>query len=1271
MVTKRAGVAGALVIVGTLLWGATGAGAQPVANAGPDQTVFVGATVALNGSASTPPGVSFAWSLQSRAKGSAAVLAGAATATPSFTVDKPGTYVVRLVVSAGGVSSAPDTVTIVTQNRPPVANAGPPVAVAVGKKAAPDGSASSDPDGDKLTYAWRLVGAPPSARGTVDKAEKSKASIVLDRPGTYVAEVTVSDGVLSATDTVTLTTINATPKANAGPDQSAAVGQVVQLDGSASSDVDEDVLSFAWTVKAAAKGSTAAIIGASGVRPTFTPDVAGNYTLELSVSDGALTKTDTVVVTTNNVKPAAAAGPDQRPITVGVPVRLDGSAASDADGPSLTYAWTLKGPAGSAATLSDPTAVRPTFTPDLAGAYSAKLTVGDGTASGAPDTVKFVTKNVLPVSNAGADQLVTVGAVVTLDGSGSTDLDGQRLTYGWAWLTRPAGSAAAFSHVAAVRPTFTADVPGTYVAQLIVFDGLNIGAADTVTVTTESLGPVAWAGHDRAVATGATVNLDGSGSVDPAGGALTYAWRLLARPATSAAALAAATTATPSFVADKAGDYVVQLTVRDGAGRTARDTVLVSTGNLAPRASAGADQVVTVGATVTLSGAGTVDPNGGTPSYAWALVAWPEGSAAALSSAMTVGTTFVADEAGEYVVQLIARDASLASAPDTIYIRASAGVPPVAHAGPDQAKTMGSLVTLDGSGSFDPDGAAITYAWSVVSEPAGSAIVLAGATTVAPTFTPAVAGSYVIRLIVNDGTADSAPDTVTVTVTGGGSVTATPNPLAFSATQVGSSRSANVFVTNTGGTTVSVGVPSIAGDAAFTTSATGCPSVSPGNSCVIGVMFAPASAGAKTGTLNIPTSVGPQTVTLTGTGQAPSASISPNPLAFASTQVGSSRVQNVFVTNTGVGSISVSAPAVSGDASFTTGGTGCPSLSPGNNCVFTVTFAPASVGAKAASWTFTTSVGDLVLSLTGAGQAPSASISPNPASFSATQVGSTRVQNVFVTNTGVGSIAVSAPAVSGDASFTTSGSGCPSVSPGNNCVFTVTFAPTSVGAKAASWTFTTSGGDLVLSLTGTGQAPSASISPNPAVFSATQVGSTRVQNVFVTNTGVGSIAVSAPAVSGDASFTTSGSGCPSVSPGNNCVFTVTFAPTSVGAKAASWTFTTSGGDLVLSLTGTGQAPSASISPNPVTFGVTVVGSSRQQNVFVTNTGVGNISVSAPAVSGDASFTTTGTGCPSVSPGNNCVFSVTFAPTSTGAKAGSWTFTTTAGDRVLLLQGTGT
>lgn len=80
---------------------------------------------------------------------------------------------------------------------------------------------------------------------------------------------------------------------------------------------------------------------------------------------------------------------------------------------------------------------------------------------------------------------------------------------------------------------------------------------------------------------------------------------------------------------------------------------------------------------------------------------------------------------------------------------------PVAFAGPSQNVTTGTLVTLDGTGSYDEDGDPLTYGWALTNVPAGSTAVLSGATSSRPTFIPNVSGDYWARLIVNDGRAES------------------------------------------------------------------------------------------------------------------------------------------------------------------------------------------------------------------------------------------------------------------------------------------------------------------------------------------------------------------------------------------------------------------------------------------------------------------------------------------------------------------------------------
>ncbi len=121
---------------------------------------------------------------------------------------------------------------------------------------------------------------------------------------------------------------------------------------------------------------------------------------------------------------------------------LDGSGSTDADVDALTYPWALTSrPAGSTAVLSDPFAVSPSFSIDRAGNYVVQLIVNDGTTDSAPDAVTVSTTNSRPVANAGPDQSVLLGATVTLDGSGSSDVDLDTLSYRWAITPGPPAAA--------------------------------------------------------------------------------------------------------------------------------------------------------------------------------------------------------------------------------------------------------------------------------------------------------------------------------------------------------------------------------------------------------------------------------------------------------------------------------------------------------------------------------------------------------------------------------------------------------------------------------------------------------------------------------------------------------------------------------------------------------------------------------------------------------------------------------------------------------------
>ena len=316
------------------------------------------------------------------------------------------------------------------------------------------------------------------------------------------------------------------------------------------------------------------------------------------------------------------------------------------------------------AVLSNPTAVTPSIPVDVFGPYVIQLVVNDGQLNSAPDSVTVNTSNSAPSANAGPDQTVPVGTTVQLSGAHSTDIDGQALSFTWSVTTRPSGSSAALSNTSAVAPTINVDRPGSYVLQLIVNDGFVSSTPDTITITTVNSPPVAKAGPDQTVNVGSTVNLNGSASSDVDGNPLTYVWSMTSRPAGSAATLLGPNTVTPTFVADLAGQYIVQLIVNDGTVNSAPDTVVINTGNSPPTANAGPDRLFhrEPGNTERLR----FYRCGGNP-LTFASSYEPSSRQHGKSvEPYRRDADFTADVAGDFVIQLSVNDGIVNSAADTV-----------------------------------------------------------------------------------------------------------------------------------------------------------------------------------------------------------------------------------------------------------------------------------------------------------------------------------------------------------------------------------------------------------------------------------------------------------------------------------------------------------------------------------------------------------------------------------------------------------------------------
>jgi hypothetical protein len=283
--------------------------------------------------------------------------------------------------------------------------------------------------------------------------------------------------------TTSFAQVNLPPIANAGPDVQASENSAVTLDGSNSSDPEGMPLTYLWTQ---ISGPNAHLLTPNSALFSFiVPSVNGNggmMTFQLTVTDsGGLSASSFVNVTISRVNlPPVAVINVPSTVSGGATVVLDGSASFDPNGDVITFVWTTSGPA---LNLSDP--ARPTFIAPISAATTSffiRLNVSDGqyTTSAFNDVV-VTASNQPPLANAGPNQTVSTGQLVTLDGTLSEDPEGQALEYIW---TQTSGPSVILNLVDSAHPTFTTpNTTSTLIFSLVVNDGTtNSVAASTVSV---------------------------------------------------------------------------------------------------------------------------------------------------------------------------------------------------------------------------------------------------------------------------------------------------------------------------------------------------------------------------------------------------------------------------------------------------------------------------------------------------------------------------------------------------------------------------------------------------------------------------------------------------------------------------------------------------------------------------------------------------------------------------------------------------------------------
>jgi len=768
----------------------------PIANAGPDQMITIPTnSVFLNGSGSSDPDgniTGYSWTKISGPAQYTITNFDQAFTTVSNMV--AGTYSFQLTVADNRGATAKDTV-VITVNPPPPGTNLPPIAVAGGDASINvnlytlNSWGTYDPDGTIAAYQWRKIGGP--AQITMGPTIYATASISNLVNGIYSFELMVTDNLgLTAKDTVniTVTLPNNPPVANAGPDQSITLPiNTVNLNGTASSDVDGTVTSFAWSKISGPASYT--IVNSFGSTTAVNNLTQGTYAFRLVVTDNnGGTDDDTVLINVNgappppNVAPIANAGADQSITLPTNSVTLNGTASSDADGSISSYAWTkISGPA--TYTIVNTGASSTAVNNLVQGTYSFRLVVTDNMGATDDDTVNIAVNsaqpppNVSPVANAGADQSITLPASsVTLNGAASTDPDGTISSFAWSKISGPAsytivnssGSSTAINNL----------TQGTYSFRLVVTDNYGATDDDTVVVTVNAAppppnqNPVAYAGVDQGITLPInSVTLNGTGSYDADGTIASYSWTKISGPAAFTIVNANANSTAVNGLVQ--GTYEFRLLVTDNNGATDDDTVSVTVypvpppANIPPVANAGPDQSITLPTNnVTLNGTGSSDADGTIASYTWNYISGP--STFTIVNANAASTSLTGLVQGTYVFSLMVTDNNGATSLDNISIVVypappPPNVPPVANAGADQSITLPTnSVTLNGTASSDADGNITTYSWTMIAGPASYTIVNAGGSSTA--VNSLVQGTYSFRLVVTDNSGATDNDTVNIAV---------------------------------------------------------------------------------------------------------------------------------------------------------------------------------------------------------------------------------------------------------------------------------------------------------------------------------------------------------------------------------------------------------------------------------------------------------------------------------------------------------------------------
>ncbi len=554
---------------------------------------------------------------------------------------------------------------------------------------------------------------------------------------------------------------------------------------------------YAWQPPNAA-GTPAGVTFSRRDQSTFTitasPSVLNGTTFGIrlevsgSTSAGPAVNSASITIRNNNQSPTAAVGPNQT-VNEGTRVTLLGS-GNDPDGNNadLDYFWMQTG--GPDVTLSNATVAQPTFTvPDIPPSASAPtlfiftLRVRDAAYPATNQSTATARIFIRPLfqetidnqSYPAGNEIMELTLPTALSVTGGTN------TY---TLSPVPPGLSLNNRILSGTPTGTMR---TQTFNNLTYTATGSGGTDTLSfsITVTNAPPTGaptisgdpTEGEELTATANTTIINDANGFEVVSEGVppeFTYQWNR--RNGTTDTPISGETSATYTLTTADIGEQItVTASFTDGGGRqesrTSIATAAVRAANEPPVASAGSNQTVNEGATVTLDGSGTTDPdiaNGDVLTYAWTQTS---GTPVTLNDTSVVSPTFTAPVRqtmtdGNLMFTLTVTDSENETSTATVTISVT-NLPPVADAGENQTVNEVARVTLDGSGSSGLAGDGRTYAWT---QTGGTTVTLNDASAISPTFIAPVRQTeddeqLLFTLTVTDAAGGSDEDIVVISVT--------------------------------------------------------------------------------------------------------------------------------------------------------------------------------------------------------------------------------------------------------------------------------------------------------------------------------------------------------------------------------------------------------------------------------------------------------------------------------------------------------------------------